>query len=163
MESSRQEHNYVNILISSLNKKRDILSQILDKNEEQKDAISALEFDEETFDNVYSEKGKLIAELNLLDSGFESVFNRVRLLITEHPEMYKDEILEMKSLIGDITKLGMEIEASEKRNKEMMDNTTSDMQNKVNTAKATNAAATNYYYNMNRLNVVDPQFLDKKK
>ena len=163
MESSRQEHNYVNILISSLNKKRDILSQILDKNEEQKDAISALEFDEETFHNVYSEKGKLIAELNLLDSGFESVFNRVRLLITEHPEMYKDEILELKSLIGDITKLGMEIEASEKRNKEMMDNTTSDMQNKVNTAKATNAAATNYNYNMNRLNVVDPQFLDKKK
>ena len=57
----------------------------------------------------------------------------------------------------------MEIEASEKRNKEMMDNTTSDMQNQVNTAKATYAAATNYYYNMNRLNVVDPQFLDKKK
>lgn len=163
MENNKQELNYIEVLINSLSKKRDILELILAKNEDQRSVISTDEFDEEEFDRLYEEKGRLIAELNMLDSGFESVYARVKDAITSNPKEYEAYIKRLKAGIERVTSLSMEVESSEHRNKELMENATNKMRREVSDARATNKAASSYYYNMNRLNVVDPQFMDKKK
>ena len=163
MENMKQELNYIEILINSLVKKETILKQIIEKNELQKDLATASKFEYEKFEQLYDEKGKLIAELNLLDSGFESVFERVKDTLVIHKDIYRNEIEKLQMLIRSVTELSMEIEASECRNKELMEKATSSMRGEVKTARAANKAAVDYYNNMAKINVVDPQFMDKKK
>lgn len=163
MENMKQELNYIEILINSLVKKETILKQIIEKNELQKDLAIASKFEYEKFEQLYDEKGKLIAELNLLDSGFESVFERVKDTLVNHKDIYRNEIEKLQMLIRSVTELSMEIEASERRNKELMEKATSSMRGEVKTARAANKAAVDYYNNMAKINVVDPQFMDKKK
>lgn len=163
MENMKQELNYIEILINSLVKKETILKQIIEKNELQKDLATASKFEYEKFEQLYDEKGKLIAELNLLDSGFESVFERVKDTLVNHKDIYRNEIEKLQMLIRSVTELSMEIEASERRNKELMEKATSSMRGEVKTARAANKAAVDYYNNMAKINVVDPQFMDKKK
>ena len=163
MDNNRQEHNYIAILTSSLEKKITILEQIVIMNDEQKTLALAEKFDYERFDAIYEEKGKLIAELNLLDSGFQSVYDRVKNTLEANKETYKEEILGLQKLVKRITDLSMEIQASEARNKALMEKSTSTLKQDVKTARATNKAAIDYYHSMARLNVIDPQFMDKKK
>lgn len=163
MENNRQEHNYIDILKDSLTKKKLVLENILKENEEQKKIIQAEKFDYDSFDECYDRKGKLISELNLLDSGFESIYERVSGVLASKKEKYREDIAVLQSLVKQVTELSMEIEASEKRNKELMEKCTFDMQNELKTARATTKAVSNYYHNMNRLNVIEPQFMDKKK
>ena len=89
MQNISQEHNYIEILKNSLNKKKDILNKILLKNSEQRDIAAADKFDYEAFDVIYHEKGKLIAELNLMDSGFQSIYDRVKDVLVSEKEKYK--------------------------------------------------------------------------
>ncbi|MBQ1194333.1 MAG: flagellar protein FliT [Lachnospiraceae bacterium] len=163
MQNISQEHNYIEILKNSLNKKKDILNKILLKNSEQRDIAAADKFDYEAFDVIYHEKGKLIAELNLMDSGFQSIYDRVKDVLVSEKEKYKEDILELQNLVKQVTSLSMEIEASEKRNCDLMEKTTNRMKTEVKTARATNKAAVDYYQNMNKLNFIEPQFMDKKK
>jgi flagellar biosynthesis/type III secretory pathway chaperone len=163
MENKKQEHNYINILIGSLDKKINILTHILEMNEKQKSVITLDKFDEEEFDEIYSQKGRLISELNLLDNGFESVYQRVSVELKDNPLTYAEEIHVMQDMVKKITELSMSVELSEKRNKELMDKKTDSMKSEVKTAKASNKAAMGYYQTMNRLNIIDPQFMDHKK
>lgn len=163
MENNRQEHNYIDILKDSLTKKKLVLENILKENEEQRKIAQAEKFDYDSFDECYDRKGKLISELNLLDSGFESIYERVSDVLTSKRDEYREDIIVLKSLVKQVTELSMEIEASEKRNKELIEKATSGMQNEIKTARVTTKAASDYYHSMNKLNVIDPQFMDKKK
>lgn len=158
-----KNHNYIAILKSSLDKKINILEKISMQNEEQRKLAIADKFDLDMFDEIYEEKGKLIGELNLLDSGFQSVFDRVKDTLENNREEYRDDIATLQRQVKRITELSMEIQAQETRNKELMEHSTSSMKQDVKTARATNKAAIDYYHNMAKLNVIDPQFLDQKK
>ena len=160
---NKQKHNYIAILKTSLDKKIDILEKICLKNEEQRKLAMADKFDLDRFDEIYDEKGKLISELNLLDSGFQSVFDRVKDALENDREEFREDIATMQKLVRRITELSMEIQAQEARNKELMERSTTSMKQDVKTAKATNKAAIDYYHSMAKLNVIDPQFLDQKK
>ena len=160
---NKQKHNYIAILKTSLDKKIDILEKICLKNEEQRKLAMVDKFDLDRFDEIYDEKGKLISELNLLDSGFQSVFDRVKDVLENDREEFREDIATMQKLVRRITELSMEIQAQEARNKELMERSTTSMKQDVKTAKATNKAAIDYYHSMAKLNVIDPQFLDQKK
>ncbi|NLL93033.1 MAG: flagellar protein FliT [Clostridiales bacterium] len=163
MQNNHQEHNYLSVLKDSLLKKKKVLENISKLNLRQKDILLAEKFDEMGFDVIYEEKGRFIAEINLLDSGFESVYDRVKKQITGSSELYKDEIRELQTLIGDVTDISMEVQVQEKRNHELMNSKSKEMKKEVQTARATNKAAFGYYQSMNKLNIVDPQFMDRKK
>lgn len=163
MENNKQERNYIEILKNSMDRKEQVLEKILLANEEQKQVALEPKFDYDKFDQIYEEKGKLISELNLLDSGFQSIYDRVSETLANGREQYKDDIIKLQESIRKFTQLSMEIEASEKRNKELMEKTVSNLKNDVKVAKATSKAAVGYYNNMSRLTVIEPQFMDKKK
>jgi hypothetical protein len=56
----------------------------------------------------------------------------------------------------------MEIQISEKRNEQAVLSKMSDERKRIYQSKANNKVVSDYYKNMNKMNIVDPQFLDKK-
>ena len=97
--------NYLQMMIDSLNKKKDILTRIIALNEEQDKILSKPELDDNAFDANMKAKGDCIDGLDRLDEGFQSLFNRVRDAINANKEMYANEISIMKRLITEVTEL----------------------------------------------------------
>lgn len=155
--------NYISILKESLQKKIEVLDEILKLNELQKESVSEEKFNEEKFEESFERKDICIAELNKLDSGFESVFKHVKEKIDSNPEMYKADVEEFKKLISEITEKSMEVQLSEKRNEKLVFSKLSEERTKIRQSKNANKVATDYYKNMSKVNVIEPQFLDKKK
>lgn len=163
MQNEISNKDYLGILIQSLNKKIVVLDKILVENAKQSEIIAAEKFDFDKFDEVYAEKENLINELKLLDSGFEKVYNRVKEILDVDRELYKNEIKAMQDLIRIIISKAADVEVSEKRNHEAMTVKNVMLKKQVKTVKLTNKAAAEYYQTMNKLKVVEPQFMDKKK
>ncbi|MBP3338702.1 MAG: flagellar protein FliT [Lachnospiraceae bacterium] len=163
MQNEISNKDYLGILIQSLNKKIVVLDKILVENAKQSEIIAAEKFDFDKFDEVYAEKENLINELKLLDNGFEKVYNRVKEILDVDRELYKNEIKAMQDLIRIIISKAADVEVSEKRNHEAMTAKNVMLKKQVKTVKLTNKAAAEYYQTMNKLKVVEPQFMDKKK
>ena len=154
---------YISILIESLKKKKHILKDIRVANEEQKSIATNEPFDDEAFERNIEEKEGLIKALTSLDRGFDSVYSRVSETLKNNREAYKDEIMELKELVSEVTGLSMDIQAEEAMNKEMLLNCFSGLHRKISANKTSNQVASSYYQTMANLNYVEPQFMDKKK
>lgn len=163
MQNEISNKDYLGILIQSLNKKIVVLDKILVENAKQSEIIAAEKFDFDKFDEVYAEKENLINDLKLLDSGFEKVYNRVKEILDVDRRLYTNEIKAMQDLIRIIISKAADVEVSEKRNHEAMTAKNVMLKKQVKTVKLTNKAAAEYYQTMNKLKVVEPQFMDKKK
>lgn len=155
--------DYIDIMVQSLNKKVGILDRLIEANKVQADIIEADKFDFDKFDEVYAEKENLINELNLLDSGFEKLYNRVREILDVDRELYRNDIIKMQDLIKIVISKAADVEVTEKRNHEAMTAKNVLFKREAKTRKLTNKAAVEYYQTMNKLNVIEPQFMDKKK
>lgn len=153
----------LDMLEESLIKKIDVLSEIEKENETQKEILSSLEEEREPeFEATVEAKGKLIEQLNLLDDGFQSLFDRVKGGVGENKEQYKEQIGRLQKLIREITDKSASIEAAEHRNKRLAEKYFSDLRQKINTSRQSSAAAFNYYRTMNNFKDIPPQFLDNK-
>ncbi len=151
------------MLEESLQKKVEILTKIEEQNEKQRDVLSDSEkVDEAAFDATVDAKGKLIDEINLLDDGFQSLFDRVKEEIGDHKEQYTDQIRRMQKLIEEITGKSASIEASEHRNKSLAEKYFSTARDNMNKSRNSSSAAFNYYQTMNNFKNIPPQFMDKK-
>lgn len=157
------ETEYVQIMIDSLKKKTDILNRIVSLNQEQKVLIQAEVLDLKAFDDIVEKKGKCIDTLTNLDSGFQKLYDRVKEALEGKRDTYKPQIKEMQDLIAGIMQLSMSIQAEEERNKDAVKAHFTKLKKEVYQIKNSQKIAQNYYNNMNKLNFVDPQFLDKKK
>lgn len=154
---------YITILIQSLEKKIRVLDKIIESNKDQKEILSQEEMDTDRFEANLDEKGRLIDELNLLDDGFQEIYNRVKDELGDNRELYKEEIKRMQKLISDITEKSVTIRAEEERNRAAAARQFDSMRDNIQTAKRSRQAANVYYSNMSRVNMVDAQFMDKRK
>jgi len=154
---------YITILIQSLEKKIRVLDKIIESNKDQKEILSQEEMDTDRFEANLDEKGRLIDELNLLDDGFQEIYNRVKDELGDNRELYKEEIKRMQKLISDITEKSVTIRAEEERNRVAAVRQFDNMRDNIQTAKRSRQAANVYYSNMSRVNTVDAQFMDKRK
>ena len=154
--------NYLQMMIDSLNKKKEILLGIISYNEQQNEILSASEFDSEAFDANMKAKGNCIDELDKLDEGFQSLYNRVKEELENNKESYSNEIAAMKTLIRTVTELGAKIEVQEARNKVKVEDMFRRERQEHKEAKRSASMAKSYYQNMNRLSS-EPQFMDTKQ
>lgn len=154
---------YITILIQSLEKKVLVLDKIIESNKEQREILSQEEMDTDRFEANLDEKGRLIDELNLLDDGFQEIYNRVKDELGDNRELYKEEIKRMQKLISDITEKSVTIQAEEERNRAAAAKQFDNMRDNILVAKRSRQAANVYYSNMSRVNTVDAQFMDKRK
>ncbi len=156
-------NQYIDILEESLRKKSQVLDMIIIKNDEQKKILEAETFDMEAFDKNTDEKGELIERLLLLDSGFEKVYDRVRDELLTNRDQYATQIETLQSLIRDITEKSVSIQATEQRNKNMVEAKFRKEREKIQFGKNSMKVAKQYYNNMNKLTGAGPFFLDNKK
>lgn len=157
------EQNCAQILIQSLEKKQQVLDRIIEQNEKQERILKQEAFDMDALGAAIDEQNDLIEELNKLDSGFESFYERVREDITAHKDIYRNEIAYMKELIQKITDKVVAINAGSARNKAYAENQFQNEKKKIRQSVSKTKAARNYYNSMNKLNQVAPQFYDSKK
>lgn len=68
--------NYLHIMEESLQKKDALLDKITDVCERQEVLLKEDSFSLEEFDKLMETKGKLAEELNRLDDGFESLYEK---------------------------------------------------------------------------------------
>ena len=155
--------NYLQVLEESLNKKVDVLKKIGQMNEEQERLFKEDVFSEKAFDEIIDRKGMLIDDLNKLDEGFENLYEHTRLQLLDGKEKYATQIAALQKLITKVTEMGASVQAQEARNKELADNYFLNRKKELKQGRQNSKAALNYYRNMNRSQVVQPQFMDKKK
>lgn len=155
--------NYLLIMIQSLKKKIQVLDCIIDANVRQKAGLEDPNLDPDDFDKTVEEKTKYIEQLDLLDSGFDKLFARVKEVLENDKAAYKNEIKEMQTLITRITEKSSEIQVQEARNKELMSQKFAKIHKQARDVRVSQQAVNQYYQNMKKLNVIDPQFMDNKK
>lgn len=151
------------ILVESLEKKSRILDEIIKENEAQEALFKHDQLDMEALDASADRMGELAEKLELLDEGFEAVYDRIRQELIENKSAYRGEIRRMQELIAVITEKVVGINAARMRNKTQAENQFKKSRQQIGRASSKMKASQNYYNNMNRLNFVDPQFYDSKK
>lgn len=159
----QEAKDYVQILVDSLNKKVLILEEILRQNILQAEAAGKETFDMEAFEDTVDKKDELINNLMALDNGFEAVYNRVRDELMMHRESYTDQIRTMQQMVQRIADKSMEVQASEARNKNLVEKALRNARKQFGQGMTSVRAASDYYKNMSRVNYIDPQLMDTKK
>ena len=154
--------SYLDLMIDSLNKKIHLLEKIQEVNVHQKQIVSDARFEMEELDATVEEKGRYIDEINKLDDGFETLYERVREALQENKSQYSQQISVMQKLIQRVVELSASIEAEEKRIKAGVENQFSRVKQAVKETRKNSRAVSNYYKNMTKLDS-ELQFMDKKK
>lgn len=158
-----QDKEYIAVLRQSLEKKVQILDFIIEKNKEQRLLFTDDTLPPERLEENIKEKGDLIDQLNKLDDGFETVYNRVREVLAGGKEAYQEDIKRMQELIREITDKSATIQAQEQRNHELAVQKFATIKKEIRKARTTTQVASKYYKSMANMNVVDAKFLDQKK
>lgn len=157
------EENYIAILIQSLEKKISVLEEISRENKKQREILRETDLDSDAFQATADRKEQLIEQIGFLDDGFEKMYARVKDVLQEEKQVYKQEITRLKELIVRVTELTMTVQKEEWDNRNLFEQQFSNSRKKVRQMKDTKQVAHQYYKNMAKLNYVDPQFMDKKK
>ncbi len=158
-----EEKSYIPIMIQSLKKKEQILLNIIQINQRQKEELDNPALDPDDFDATFEEKAELIEKLEVLDNGFQEIYERVRDELTEHKDEHREEIAQMQEYIRSLTEKSADIQAQELRNKELMQQKFATVKKQVKEVRKSQKVVNQYYKNMMRTNYIDPQFTDKKK
>lgn len=157
-----ETENYLQIMISSLEKKKKILQDIVDFNVEQEQIVTSGEFDGDKFQKNMENKATCIDSLNVLDEGFQSVYDRVKADVEMYKQNYKADIQKLQQLIREVSALSATIQAQESRNKLQIERKFRELKQETKTAKRSVSMANKYYQNMSRVSS-EPQFMDSKK
>ena len=157
------DNQYITIMLQSLRKKEKVLNSIIQINKRQKEELENPSLDPDDVDKTVEEKSKLIEQLELLDNGFEKLYEKVREELQTNKELYKDEILQMQGSIRALTEKSMEIQAQEARNKQLMEQKFTSVKKQVREIRSSQKVVNQYYKNMMKKGYVEPHFLDNKK
>lgn len=155
--------NELSILIETLQKKEEVLKEILSKSKEQLDIVKADEFDEDAFDERFNDKDVLIDELNRLDEGFDGVYNRIRSELKENLDDYKPQVASLQQLIRVTMDLGSEIHQTENKVKDALPNALSQKKRSLHDKRMTATGVANYYRASKMMDMQDPYFMDHKQ
>lgn len=157
------KQTYIDIMIQSLERKLQVLDQIIEVNSRQENILEDKKADIDEFDKCVEEKAAFIEQMQQLDSGFEKLYARVEEELKNNKEDHADSIRKMQSLIRKITDKSMEIQAQEARNKDLMVRKITYVKETAKSFRTNSKIASQYYKNMMKINYVDPQFMDNKK
>jgi len=139
---------YINILLNTLIRKNECLKKISNLEENQEKILSNPDLTVEEFEEMMSKKQTLINELESLDKGFETVYDRVKDELRINKGYYKETIEKMQTCIVGITELTVKIQAMEERNKTKADSMFAMRRGQVKNVRVSNQTAAMYYKNM---------------
>ena len=111
------EQSGAQILLQSLIKKNELLDRMIQQNAVQEEILKQEEFDMDAFDTAIDTQSAYVEQLDRLDQGFESVYDRFREELIGNKERYRDEVTAMKEQIQQITDKIVTLNAGNMRNK----------------------------------------------
>lgn len=158
-----QNVNYIKVMLDSLRKKVSVLDEIIGINKQQAEIIVDIKKNMVEYETSIDQKQMLIDELNLLDDGFQALYNRIQEEIISNTDNHKDEIKEMQRLISIITDKSIEIRTGEEKNRQVISLQFASLKREFKSFKSNRNIANKYYNTMQKIDYVTPQFLDKKK
>lgn len=158
-----EEIMYINVLITSLQKKISILEDIQRETERHTQLLQKDDTSIDDMDSIFDKKEKLIEKLNETDKGFETIYSRVQGVLTSQPSKFKEQVKQLQELIKQITELSVNLQAQEHRNKEYMENFIIKQKKEIRDMKSNNKAALQYYQNMANQHRGQSYFLDQKE
>lgn len=155
---------YVTILRDSLINKKNVLNNIIELTEKQYELVKQGDVEADDFDEIIEDKGKELARLNMLDDGFQSVYNRIGDELRNNSEHYKDIIIEMQRLIDENIALGAKIETMEHRNRELIESFIARKKEEIKNFHTNQGLSKRYNMNMPNQHIEGTSyFLDKVK
>jgi len=155
--------NQLTIMIESMDKKLAVMKEIQNYNEEQASVFQEGRADMDTFDRDVEKKDRLIEELMLLDSGFETMYEKLAEQLKNNKEQYATQIRTLQEKIKQVTSLSVTIQAQEQRNKALIEQYFAKEREGIRKGRKSSKAAYDYYKSMSQSNVVPAQFMDSKK
>ncbi len=159
-----QEQTYILILRDSLVNKKRILNTLIRLTGEQMNIVKNVDSDITSFEEILQVKGHQIDMLNMVDEGFDNIYNNIREELLANPNKNEEMIMEVQELIKEVVALGSELEAMEYKNKEYVEAFISRKKSEVREFKTSNHTAANYYKNMTNMHIAgNTYFMDQKK
>jgi len=154
----------VDLLVDTLTKKKQLLTEIRKYTVDQKALLAIEDFDLRAFNNIMSNKQVRIDMLAKLDDGFEVAFERVRNVLSTQPDIYREAILSMKSLIKEVSDLGIDIQVQEERNRINFESKSKGLKSEVKSFRTHKSAMKKYQNTYNsQKKAGEPHFFDSKK
>lgn len=156
------KQTYIQLLIDSLQKKHEVLVELLKITTQQQGMIDSNSFNEDEFMETISLKEEQLKKLSELDRGFEMVYDRIRKELNDNQRKYTSEILSLKELVTKVTDLSVKLQAFEQSNKVKLEALLSSKRKNIKNARLSNETVTNYYKNMSGGTESRSYFYDKK-
>ena len=158
------DKTYIVILRDSIANKIHILKTLIELTEEQEQIVKGNDPDLVDFDEILVEKDRQIEMLNMLDDGFNNVYERVREDVTSNPGAYRVELEQIQKLIGEAVELGAKLQAMEIANKEYIEAFIKRKKAEVKGYRVSKSTSASYYRNMANQHVDGASyFMDEKK
>ena len=142
---------------------RDILGQIVELNRQQKLLLSDPNLLPEDFEKNMDYKSQFVEQLNLLDSGFEKMFERVNETLNGNRKQYAEEIHKMQDLIKEISAMTNTIQTQELRNRDEAARKFAEVREQVKGVRNSQKVVQQYYQNMMGQKTYSAQVIDNKK
>ena len=136
------------ILSDSLDKKIEVLKRIQTYNDAQEKAFTEPDPNMDLFDQALEEKEKLIQEIQRLDQGFETLYERVKVELDENRDAYREQIKELQAKITVITEMSNAVQAKEARNKKLIEDYFANQRRSIKQSRQRAKAAYRYQKNM---------------
>lgn len=155
--------NYLTILEESLEKKNGILDKLQEISKKQVLLLESEELDWDEYDACVNEKSALIEELEYIDEGFDTLYQRIAGELKQDRSRYSVQIAILQDSIREIMDKSMSIQALEIRNKDAVELHFKRERSKMGSNRKAARVAYDYYKSSNGTDMVQPQFLDKKK
>lgn len=155
--------NYLTLLEESLQKKQKVLEEIQLYNRKQQEIFQADKVDLDSFDAAVEEKGRLIEKLELLDKGFETMYQKVSQELTENRNHYAEQIVRLQKLVKSVTDMSVAVQTQEARNKKLIEDYFAGQRENIRTGRKSSQAAINYYRSMNNPGAMTFRMFDDKK
>ena len=162
----RELDNYVQIMISSLEKKAIILDRLIDRTKLQAEILKNAEFDNinwDRFNMLMTEKEEEIEHINEMDQGFQALYDRVGEQLKSDKSLYADEIRYMQELIKLLEEKSVQIRTGEEKNRTMIGNILGGRKKEIKQTRNSMKVASSYYQTMAKSMSTDYSSVDRKK
>ena len=158
-----EKSQYISIMIQSLKKKSAVLDTIMELNIQQKEELENPALDPDDFDRTVEKKAEQIQQLELLDNGFQELYEKVREELQSNREAYRVDIACMQEYIRKLSDKSATIQAQEARNKDLMTQKFASVRKQVKEVRKSQKVVNQYYKSMMKANYMEAHFTDNKK
>lgn len=158
MDNGSPNSVYVGMMEDALRRKKEILVFLYEKTKEQELLLKDDEMDEEKFRATIDEKGEKIDDLAKIDEGFDTLYKYVEKEITANRMAYKQQIQNMQKLIGEVSELGIQIQALEHQNSGHFKVYLAKQKNLIREFRVNNKTASSYYQNMSNTHKAEQSY-----